>query len=123
MGRVDEMKKLIFWVGIAVLFGTFLFLSWLLPDLLYQVLSGTYKGLWRWRDYAAFFIFCVAVGGVGIIDTDRNRKKTFMYRTSLGMFAGIVIATIYSAPGEGYMLGILLGGALGYFGRFWIKHL
>ena len=69
------------------------------------------------RAVAAVVIGIAALSYIHLVDTNRRRASAG-HRMLIGTVGGLSIAAINSAPIEGYGLALLLGGALGYFGRY-----
>ncbi len=69
------------------------------------------------RAIAAFVIGIATLSYIHLVDTDR-RGASAGHRMLVGAVGGLSIAAINFAPIEGYGLALLLGGAVGYFGRY-----
>jgi len=69
------------------------------------------------RMLAALIVGTATLAYIHLVDTDR-RGASAGHRMLVGAIGGLAIAAINSAPAEGYGLALILGGAVGYFGRY-----
>lgn len=69
------------------------------------------------RAVAAMVVGVATLAYIHLVDTDR-RGATAGHRILAGALGGLAIAAMNTAPAEGYWLALMLGGALGYFGRY-----
>jgi hypothetical protein len=84
--------------------------------------SGTYEALLLWVASIACIGFLV--GGVFAFDPRSEFKiaSSALGRTAFGIAAGLALAALWRWPREAFALSGLVGGALGYFGMLWAKH-
>lgn len=71
---------------------------------------------------AAIFVFLVCTFYLALVDDERKPKAGATHRVVFGAFCGLTIAAIYNSVTIGYVLGILVGGILGYTGVYWVKY-
>lgn len=88
----------------------------------FRVFSGPWCEPLQVRGGAALFIAVALAAYLHFVDHGRDGARA-PHRILAGGLAGAAIAAVLRAPGEGYALGVLLGGALGYFGSHWTRHL
>lgn len=55
-----------------------------------------------------------ALSYLALVDDERKPKAGATHRVVFGAFCGLTIAAIYNSVTIGYVLGILVGGILGY---------
>jgi peptidoglycan/LPS O-acetylase OafA/YrhL len=109
------MKAFLSEICIALAFGAVYFATLWIPHAL-----PTSE---NWRYALSFFVFCVFATYIVIIDDERRPTRSHLFRIVTGVLAGLCIASISKLSTEGYGLAILIGGALGWFGILWAKHL
>ena len=70
----------------------------------------------------SLLIFGVFLGVIVVTDESKAYKGNGLRaRIVCGAIAGTAIAVLLSAPGEGVLLGALVGAVLGFFGEDWAK--
>lgn len=77
----------------------------------------------HWSKVLSAFAFCVFAAYMVIVDDERRPTKSTAFRVLVGVVTGATIAALNHAPFEGYLLGVLVGGILGWLGRIWAQHL
>ncbi len=86
------------------------------------VLSSAWSESPNVRGVAAIFVFLVLVAYLVFVDDERHPKVGALHRIVFGGFCGLAIASIFSSPSAGFVLGALIGGTLGYIGIHWAKY-
>lgn len=72
----------------------------------------------------SLLIFGVFLGVIMVTDGNKNyRGNGLRTRVVCGVIAGAAIAVLLAAPGEGVVLGALVGAILGFFGEDWAKYI
>lgn len=74
------------------------------------------------RGIAAILVFLVLVAYLVFVDVEHRPKAGAIHRTVFGAVCGLAIAAIYASPFDGFVLGALVGGILGYIGIHWAKY-
>jgi hypothetical protein len=69
------------------------------------------------RAVATLAVGVATLAYIDLVDADR-RGATAGHRILAGAIGGLAVAALNTAPVEGYWLALLLGGGLGYFGRY-----
>ncbi|MBK7900142.1 MAG: hypothetical protein KA603_03975 [Azonexus sp.] len=77
----------------------------------------------HWNAGLSAFAFCVFAAYMVLVDDSLRPTKSAAHRMMVGILTGIVIAALNHAPGEGFLLGAMVGGILGWLGRHWAQHL
>ncbi len=77
----------------------------------------------HWNTVLSVLAFCVFAAYMLVVDDERRPTRSKAYRTLVGIGTGIVIAALNQAPPEGFLLGALVGGILGWSGKRWAQHL
>ena len=87
----------------------------------FQAFSGPWCEPRSIKGAAAFFIGIAFAAYIHLIDSDRHGAG-IAHRMLAGLAAATAIEAVLDSPAEGYALAVLLGGALGYFGRYWTRY-
>jgi peptidoglycan/LPS O-acetylase OafA/YrhL len=109
------MKSFLSEIGIAIVFGAVYFAALWLPH--------AFPSSENWRHALSLFVFCIFAMYIVIVDDERCPTRSHLFRIIIGVLAGLCIAAISKFSTEGYGLAVLIGGALGWFGILWAKHL
>ena len=74
---------------------------------------------------ASFACFGILFGAVLAFDPlpEEKRAGRPLWRIGLGALSGICLGLLWQWSGEGLALSSLVGGALGYAGTTWAKHI
>jgi hypothetical protein len=91
------------------------------------VLLIVFRG-WKFG-YSAKSVFFLGLAGIilGAIAAPECEPKVFplpaLWQVTFAVLGCIIVAFVWEAPPEGYLLAIVGGGVLGYAAPIWVKHL
>ena len=83
----------------------------------FQVLPRAWCEPLSVRVLATVMVAIATLAYIHLVDTERRGAKAG-HRILAGAIGGVAVAAINTAPPEGYALALMLGGTLGYFGRY-----
>ena len=102
---------------IAIFFGAFITITCFIE---YFSFCADNDLLSKIRIIFASFVTIVAILYLWIVDDKRRPLASTWHRIRVGVGAGITVAAICNGPIELYILLVIIGAILGYFGCQWV---